>query len=670
MKNSPKFICVFLALAMIFSMVPFATAANGEVAYVADKNGYKIGTFATLPDAISVAEINQESVITLIDDVVIEKRQKIKSGKFTLDLNGKTITNEDVAGDGFVIDSEVELTVVDSGLTGEIVAANFGFLNDGTLIIKGGRISTSYGIYSYGKVVIDGGVIQGSITNNGSLIVNGGTLTKIKNPNTSHVSNVEINGGTFTSPDTFENSDGEITVKGGIYPNGFSINNDGILNFSAKSVLADGYYFFDKNGDVAEVTDNTTKIDGYVKVTNGAEITLSQTSFVYCGKECKPDVTVKLFGDTLTENEDYILVYTNNIKAGTATVSVKAVEGSKLKGESSTNFIITKKLVTAKAVVQDKVYDGNNLIDSSLISITFDGIVDGDDFEVTKCVGMFLSPNAGNNKTLNIAYYAGGEDADNYDILEDSISIPEKENYYIITKANIVSKDISDALIVLGDALIYNGTEQTQTIAGVTVDGLSVTYDATGTTATNVGIYKITITGKGNFTGSKTMLYEIAPNTVLIDNLSVDNVKSDDKESIEAVKESVENAQTDLADDAKKAEYKAIADKCDELLKKIVETSTTIEDVEAILETFDEEKVTVFDEKAISSVIAKINSLLEDDNLSEYEIEKLNGYKLQANKLIEIIHNPVEYFSVRFLYLFREAFSILWRNLFGINYDV
>lgn len=77
MKNPPKFICVFLVLALIFSMVPFATAANGEVAYVADKNGYKIGTFATLPDAISVAEINQESVITLIDDVVIEKRQKI-----------------------------------------------------------------------------------------------------------------------------------------------------------------------------------------------------------------------------------------------------------------------------------------------------------------------------------------------------------------------------------------------------------------------------------------------------------------------------------------------------------------------------------------------------------------------------------------------------------------
>ena len=74
----------------------------------------------------------------------------------------------------------------------------------------------------------------------------------------------------------------------------------------------------------------------------------------------------------------------------------------------------------------------------------------------------------------------------------------------------IARKDIAGAKIVLGASLIYNGAEQTQTIAGVTVDGLEVTYDVTGNTAVSVGSYRLTITGTGNFTGTATADFTVA----------------------------------------------------------------------------------------------------------------------------------------------------------------
>ena len=664
-----KLTSVFLVLAMLFSMALVVSAENENVACVTDKSGNEIGTYQTLDDAISVATQNEESAIILMNDIVIESAQKIKSGKFTLDLNGQTISSEAAGGNGIIVDSDAELTVVDSGIIGEISTDNFAFMNDGTLIIKSGKFSSSYGIYSYGTVVVDGGNIQGSISNNGSLIVNGGTLSKIKNLNTSHVATVEINGGTFTDSDTIENSDGEITVKGGTYPNGFSVINDGILEFTINTVVADGYYIFGKDGDIAKIDDNATQINGYVKITNGVDITLSQERFVYSGNECRPEATVKLFEETLVENEDYILSYTNNKNAGTATVTATAVAGGLIKGETSKDFEIAPKPVTASATAPDKIYDGTTTVDASAIEITFEGVVDGDDFEYDIWSAKFYNPNIGNKKMVEITYTVSGDSVDNYEIEILSL-LPIVQPYIVETTASIFAKDIADAQIVLGDALTYNGTEQTQSISGVTVDGFDVTYDVSGNTATNVGIYELTVTGNGNFTGEAKIVFEIAPDVSAIENLTADNVKSDDKELIETVRESIENAETDLADDAKKSEYKGLIDKCDMLLEKISETNVKIEVIGALLEKLDEDKVTVFDKTNINSIIANINNLLENENVNEEEVKILNEYKAQAEKLLETVQNPAEYLSVRFLYLVKEAFNRLWEIVFKINFYV
>ncbi len=95
-------------------------------------------------------------------------------------------------------------------------------------------------------------------------------------------------------------------------------------------------------------------------------------------------------------------------------------------------------------------------------------------------------------------------------------------NYNVPTamtaKVKINPKDISGAVITLGEALTYNGSEQTQTISSVVIDGLNVTYDITNNKQTNVGAsdYTLTVTGNGNFTGTANKAWNIAKANAVI----------------------------------------------------------------------------------------------------------------------------------------------------------
>ena len=88
-------------------------------------------------------------------------------------------------------------------------------------------------------------------------------------------------------------------------------------------------------------------------------------------------------------------------------------------------------------------------------------------------------------------------------------------------------KDMSNAEVVLGDSLTYNGQQQTQTIRSVTVDGLDVTYRvvADSNTGTNADWYDLTLAGTGNFDGIWHDEWEIAKKDVTIENTAVESTK-------------------------------------------------------------------------------------------------------------------------------------------------
>ena len=74
----------------------------------------------------------------------------------------------------------------------------------------------------------------------------------------------------------------------------------------------------------------------------------------------------------------------------------------------------------------------------------------------------------------------------------------------------IARRDITDAVIGLGEGLTYNGGEQSQTISSVTAGGLDVTYTVSGNSGTEAGMYTLTVAGTGNFTGTADKAFTIA----------------------------------------------------------------------------------------------------------------------------------------------------------------
>ncbi|MFW5651746.1 MAG: InlB B-repeat-containing protein [Acetivibrio ethanolgignens] len=109
-------------------------------------------------------------------------------------------------------------------------------------------------------------------------------------------------------------------------------------------------------------------------------------------------------------------------------------------------------------------------------------------------------PTAMNPGNYTVFYKIQG-DANHEDSEVGSVTVP-------IGKANL-----KDAVITLGDALTYNGKEQTQSIASVTVGTMTLgagDYTVTGNTKSAVGTYTLTVTGQGNFEGSKQAEFNIA----------------------------------------------------------------------------------------------------------------------------------------------------------------
>lgn len=94
--------------------------------------------------------------------------------------------------------------------------------------------------------------------------------------------------------------------------------------------------------------------------------------------------------------------------------------------------------------------------------------------------------------------------------------------------------------------------------------------------------------------------------------------------------------------------------------------------IKAELDMLDENRVTIFWKDDINAVIEKIDKLLAEEKLNEADVATLSEYKAQAEKLIEIIHNPCKYISCRFFYFVWDCLTwkyngILWllSNLFG-----
>ncbi len=117
-----------------------------------------------------------------------------------------------------------------------------------------------------------------------------------------------------------------------------------------------------------------------------ATVTLSETAYTYDGKAKTPGVAVAVGEKALTEGQDYTVRYQNNMRAGTATVTVTAKDDSDYTGVQEIDFTINKADLSAATVaLSSKTYTYNGRAKTPGVTVKAAGktLVNGKDYTVS-----------------------------------------------------------------------------------------------------------------------------------------------------------------------------------------------------------------------------------------------------------------------------------------------
>ena len=213
----------------------------------------------------------------------------------------------------------------------------------------------------------------------------------------------------------------------------------------------------------------------------------ASSGLIYNGEEQTPDVTSALVWNAKKYKEITFQVdVTPQVNVGNYKLAILGTGNFTGRKDGITWKIKPKDMSNAEVVLGDSLtYNGQELT-QTITSVTVDGL--SVDYTVTGNVGL---------------------DAQGYVLTVTGSGNFTGKKY---VPWAIARKDIANAKITLGDSLTYNFEKQTQTIASVTVGDLDVpTYGVTGHTGTDAGEYTLTVRGNGNFTGTQTAKWNIAP---------------------------------------------------------------------------------------------------------------------------------------------------------------
>jgi len=181
-----------------------------------------------------------------------------------------------------------------------------------------------------------------------------------------------------------------------------------------------------------------------------ANLTVKDGPHIYDGTEQKTAVVSfegAVAGETLKEDTDYIVTYTDHVNAGSAQIDLDPVVGSNytFTGLQATFTIDRAPLTIESAKADNKVYDGTT--DATVTEVKFSGLCGEDTVDYTASNAKFADENVGENKkvTFNVALDAAVK---NY-----TLTAADGE-----TTAAITPKPVTPVLQA-ADA-VYNGEEK------------------------------------------------------------------------------------------------------------------------------------------------------------------------------------------------------------------
>lgn len=233
------------------------------------------------------------------------------------------------------------------------------------------------------------------------------------------------------------------------------------------------------------------------------------SDLLYKGKDQFQEPTVTdAKGNLLVKDRDYTLAFDGDAKNVTeAGVSVTVSGIGNYKGDFSRSYKILPREVTVKSASASKAYDGTPLFSHDIVVTSTAGFVEDD-------VASMTAPNSiteVGSLTNEIAIeWSNDVAAGNYVVLKE-------EGVLEVTPKSVTAEGFS--VEGLND-VTYNGLAQQQ--EPTVKDGdktltkdkdytLSFTEDVT-----NVGTVRVTVTGKGNYTGSADVAYQILPAKLIV----------------------------------------------------------------------------------------------------------------------------------------------------------
>jgi len=184
-------------------------------------------------------------------------------------------------------------------------------------------------------------------------------------------------------------------------------------------------------------------------------------------------------------------------------------------------------------------------------------------------------------------------------------------------------------------------TAEDENLDIVTVNGDQVSAEFVLKGDTDI-TYLIRATDKaGNVTEYEVIMKPILSMTEPISSVTLDNVKSSDRDTVTAVmKQLLAVMEETYADGVPEDEWNKLSDTTTgvmTLLKRIIDVADEIERITEAVTAYDIDKVTSADREAIEKLIEDIDVLLSGDNITEQEREELEALRATATALLDRI---------------------------------
>ena len=325
----------------------------------------------SLPEAISYAENMPDSVVTVMEDTNTALDINNPDSDFTIDINGHKTDDIDVKNG--------KITIIDSK-TGGDVKGHLDIKKDSTVTI--GNVKISGTIHTMGQLILNGGDIN-------KIILADETIKLYFNN-----SDIKINDGIYLY---------------GIYGEKIIINAEphnvipivldgiGVQQGAAYAVAGDGIAlksdWFNASSDDSiidlstSIEDNKLRIGALLNDKVYAELDENK-NIIYSGSELKPSVKVyynwdNMFSVQLKEGSDYNVTYSDNINAGTATVTITGIGA--YSGSKNVTFTIEPKKIDSPifdGLKSEYTYTGQK-VEPEFALMDGDTVIPSSEYEVS-----------------------------------------------------------------------------------------------------------------------------------------------------------------------------------------------------------------------------------------------------------------------------------------------